>query len=213
MRPVAQPPRAIGHYSAAEVGRLAGVSARRIGQWARYGIIPSVSARPRIYSYADAGEAVLVRYLIDVRFKPREVRKIVADLRETFGAWPLATAPLEHDGKFLVIKEGDEVYISVELPGHGVIAGTLIDLHAVRAALRMGGWVAYKTESEFIEVDPERLSGRPTIKGRRIATETVADLASRPDGRVVLTEDFGLSDEEINDAVAYEKAVKEAVAV
>ncbi|HZS24648.1 MAG TPA: MerR family transcriptional regulator, partial [Gaiellaceae bacterium] len=167
-------PRAIGHYSAAEVGRLAGVSARRVGQWARYGIIPSVSERPRVYSYADAGEAVLVRYLVEIGLKPREVRQIVEGLRADYGEWPLAAAPLKHDGKLVVIHEGRGLYISALMPGHEVIAGTLIDLKAVRTALERGGWVTWKNPREHIEVDPERLSGRPTIKGRRIPTTLVA---------------------------------------
>jgi uncharacterized protein (DUF433 family)/DNA-binding transcriptional MerR regulator len=206
-------PRAIGHYSAAEVGRLAGVSARRVGQWARYGIIPSVSERPRVYSYADAAEAVLVRYLVEIGLKPREVRQIVEDLRAEYGYWPLTSAPLEHDGKLVVIHEGKNIYISALKPGHEVIAGTLIDLKAVRAALERGGWVTWKKPRQHIEVDPERLSGRPTIRGRRVATEVVASIATEdPDGRRLLREEFDLTDAEIDDAIGYEADVSEAVA-
>lgn len=212
IRPMDRNPRSIGHYTAAEVGRLAGVSARRVGQWARYGIIPSVSTKPRVYSYADAGEAVLVRYLVGLGYKPGEVREVVESLRRDYGEWPLASAPLEHDGKLLVIKRKGGVYVSVQRPGHGVIAGTLIDLKAVRAALERGGWVSVDSPREYIEVDPERLSGRPTIKGRRIATEVVADLAKRPEGREILADDFGLSKEEIDAAVSYEADVSAAVA-
>jgi uncharacterized protein (DUF433 family)/DNA-binding transcriptional MerR regulator len=210
---MAPSPAAIGRYSADEVGRLAGVSARRVGQWARYGIIPSVSEKPRVYSYADAGEAVLVRYLVNLGLRPKDVRQIVLDLRKRFGLWPLATSPLEHDGKLVVLKEGKGLYVSVLKPGHEVIAGTLIDLKAVRAALERGGWVSLKNPREHIEVDPERLSGRPTVRGRRVATEMVANIAAKPDGRDVLREEFDLTDEEIDDAVAYENDVREAVAV
>jgi uncharacterized protein (DUF433 family) len=205
-------PGAIGHYNAAEVGRLAGVSARRVGQWARYGIIPSVSSVPRIYSYADAGEAVLVRYLVEQGLKPRDVRGIVENLRKRYGQWPLATAPLEHEGRFVVVREGDELIFSAIKQEHEVLAGTFIDLQVVRTALSRGGWVSYGHIRDHIEVDPERLSGRPTIKGRRLATEVVAELAQRPEGREALVEDFGLTDEEIEDAVSYERAVEEAIA-
>lgn len=91
--------RAIGHYSAKEVGRLAGVSARKIGSWSRYGIIPRVSTKPNVYSYADAGEAVLVRYLLDQKVPTKQIREIVENLREEYGQWPLAVAPLEHAGR------------------------------------------------------------------------------------------------------------------
>jgi uncharacterized protein (DUF433 family) len=211
LRSVAKP-RAIGHYSAAEVGRLAGVSARRIGQWARYGLIPSVSAKPRIYSYADAGEAVLVRYLISQKYTTAEVRRIVEQLREEFGTWPLAAAPLEHDGKLTVLRKDGEVFISVDRPDHEVMGETFLNLKIVREALWSGGWVAYVNNLAHIEVDPERLSGRPTLRGRRLATEVVAELAQLEGGREDLRDEYGLTDEEIDSALAYESAVSAAVA-
>lgn len=212
MRPVAETTPAIGHYGAAEVGRLAGVSARRIGQWARYGIIPSVSTKPRIYSYADAGEAVLVRYLVEQGLRPRDVREIVENLRQRHGQWPLATAQLEHEGRFVVVRERDGLIFSAAKDEHEVIAGTFVDLEVVRDALAHGGWVAYRNRRVHVEVDPERLSGQPTIRGKRLATEVVADLATREEGRRVLVEDFGLTDEQIRDAVEYEADVRKAIA-
>lgn len=74
-------PRAIGEYTAAEVSRLAGVSSRRIGSWARYGIVPSISEKPKIYSYADVGEAILAHFLVDLGWKPKRVRELVERLR------------------------------------------------------------------------------------------------------------------------------------
>jgi len=202
----------IGHYSAAEVARLAGVSARRIGSWARYGIIPSVSQRPRVYSYADAGEAVLVRYLVEQKFQTRKIRLIVENLRHDYGPWPLATAHLQHDGRLAVIEKDGKVWIdAADNNEQRVIGKTLLDLQAVRSALEHGGWVGYQTRREHIQVDPEQLSGQPVVRDRRIATETVADLAKRPEGRALLLADFALTDEEIDEAVAYEDDVNKAL--
>jgi uncharacterized protein (DUF433 family)/DNA-binding transcriptional MerR regulator len=205
-------PRAIGHYSAAEVARLAGVSPRRIGQWAKVGIIPSSGPGERVYSYADAAEAILAHYLVDQGLKPREVRKIVENLRDDeWGEWPLATAPIEHEGKLVVVRGDDGVYVDVvHHVKQEVILGTL-DLRAVRTALERGGWVALKTPRKHVEVNPDRLSGRPTIRGLRIATSTVAEIAAE-DGRKTLRDEFGLTDEQIEDAVGYERDVREAVA-
>jgi uncharacterized protein (DUF433 family) len=204
---------AIGHYSAAEVARLVGVSPRRIGSWARYGIIPSVSQRPRVYSYADAGEALLVRYLLEQSFRTDKIRAIVENLRKEYGPWPLATAPLKHDGRLAVIEEGSEVYFdAADNVNQKVIAQTLLDLKEVRVALERGGWVAYKTPREHVQVDPERLSGQPVVRDRRVSTETVADLAKRPEGLKLLREDYELTDAEIDDAVAYEADVERALA-
>lgn len=199
----------IGYYTAADVARLAGVSPRRIGRWSREGIIlPSVSQKPNIYSYADAGEAVLAHYLVEQGIKPAGVRKIVTTLRKDYGDWPLSTAPLKHDGRLMVIEHVDGAYDVLSEDEQGkqeVMRRTLLNLKAIRQALSRGGWIAYKNPREHIEVDPELHSGDPVIRGRRLATSRVAALAAKPHGREELKEDFGLTDEEIDDAVGYER--------
>jgi uncharacterized protein (DUF433 family)/DNA-binding transcriptional MerR regulator len=205
--------RAIGRYTAAEVSRLAGVSSRRIGSWARYGIVPSVSDRPKIYSYADVGEAILAHYLVDLGWQPRNVRVLVERLRERYGSWPLSSAPLEHDGKLVVIKEGDDVYIdAIDRFEHSVIPRTLLDLKRVREALAMGGWTALERPREHVQVDPYRHSGQPVVRGHRMPTSDVAEIAQDADGWQILREDYGLSEDEIRDAVAYEDDVASVLA-
>jgi uncharacterized protein (DUF433 family)/DNA-binding transcriptional MerR regulator len=204
---------AIGHYTPSEVARLAGVSSQRIGSWARYGIVPSVSRRPNLYSYADAGEAVIARYLIEQGVKPRKIRELVESLRDRFGLWPLARAPLEHEGGLVVMREGDQVLVDVvDRPHHLVEEGTFLSLTDVRQALERGGWVALHTPRPHIQVDPDRLSGRPTIRDRRLPTAMVAEIAQEDDGRTLLRREFGLSDEEIDEAVGYEGDVEKALA-
>jgi uncharacterized protein (DUF433 family)/DNA-binding transcriptional MerR regulator len=198
----------IGYYTPAEVGRLAGVSAHRIGQWARYGIIlPSVSRRPNVYSYADAGEAVLAHYLVEQGLSPGDVRRIVHRLRDEYGPWPLARAPLKHDGRLAVIQRKDgifDVVLADEQGEQGIMLLKLFNLKDIRQALSRGGWVSYENPREFVEVDPDLHSGEPVIRGRRITTSRVAALAALPDGRETLREDFDLTDAEIDDAVGYE---------
>jgi uncharacterized protein (DUF433 family) len=78
--------------------------------------------------------------------------------------------------------------------------------------LERGGWVALKHPRHHIQVSPHRLSGRPTIRDRRVPTAMVAELAERDEGRVLLRTEFGLTDEEITDAVEYEADVAQALA-
>jgi uncharacterized protein (DUF433 family) len=208
-------PEPIGHYTAAEVARLAGVSPRRIGRWAREGVIlPSVSSdRPHIYSYADAGEAILAHYLVSEGKPIADVKAIVHFLRDRYGNWPLAAAPLEHDGRLVVIRDPESgVYVSVDKPGNDVIGGTLLDLKVVRKSLGRGGWVTLQNPREHIEVDPDRHSGVPVIRGRRIPVSLVASLAGSDEGRETLRDDYDLSDGEIDDAVGYESDIAAAVA-
>jgi len=177
-------------------------------------ILPSVSdERPYIYSYADAGEAILAHYLVSEGKPIADVKAIVHLLRNHYGDWPLATAPLEHDGTLVVIRDPETgVYQSVDIPGNEVIGATLLNLKAVRDSLGRGGWVTLQNPREHIEVDPDRHSGAPVIRGRRIPTSLVASLAASDEGRETLREDYDLSDGEIDDAVGYEADIAAAVA-
>jgi uncharacterized protein (DUF433 family) len=173
----------------------------------------SISTRPNIYSYADVGEAVLAHYLLDQGKPPRKIKELVEYLREEYGEWPLAAAPLEHDGPLCVIWDPEQgMHVSVDIPGHGVMEKTLLDLKEIRQALSRGGWVSLRNPRLHIEIDPDRHSGEPVIKGRRLSTHRVARLASEPDGRIALRKDYELSDAEIDDAVGYERDVAELVA-
>lgn len=214
MDTMAANPMPIGSYTAAEVARLAGVSPHRVGRWAREGIIlPSVSRRPNVYSYADAGEAIVAHYLVERGKSPAEVRKAVHKLREQYGDWPLATAPLAHDGSMLLEWDaGQGCWVSVDIPDHEVLEATLLDLTEIRKSLGRGGWVALKKPRDHIEVDPERHSGTPVVRGHRLPTSLVAGIASAEGGRQRLREDYGLSKAEIEDAVAYEADVAELAA-
>jgi uncharacterized protein (DUF433 family) len=175
--------------------------------------MPRVSRKPSVYSYADAGEAVIVRYLIEHGVKPKKVREMVERLRVDFGEWPLARAPLEHEGGLVVRREGANVLVDVvDRPNQQVEEGTFLSLVEVRKALEQGGWVALKTPRVHIQVDPDRLSGRPTIRDRRLPTAMVAELGQRSEGRDTLRTEFGLTDEEIDEAVGYEADVEKALA-
>src|SRR5688500_8843340 len=89
-----------GHYLAHEAGQLAGVSGERIGQWARRGYIRSSqsSGLPRVYSYQDVAEAMVVHELVEADVPLRAIRRTVEALRETYGAWPLSAADLRVAG-------------------------------------------------------------------------------------------------------------------
>ena len=183
MKPTKLPP--VGYYLAHEVGQLAGVSGDRIGQWARYGYIRSSQSEgsPRIYSYQDVAEAMVVHSLINDGMPMRGIRAAVRNLRDEFGPWPLQDAPLyaESDRRIL-LEDSGQLFVAdaTRMQGHGVIYPVVQDhLKQIAADLRRGGWAAReRPDLEHIEVNPERLSGRPTIKGRRIPVRFVAETAS-----------------------------------
>ena len=105
-----------GHFLAAEVGELAGVSGTTIGQWARWGYIPaSVSgADPHVYSVEDVAEAAIVGELLGRGVSHADVRRAIERLREEYGKWPLSEAPLgtavERGRARVVLRERDGYY-------------------------------------------------------------------------------------------------------
>ena len=208
MEPTKLPP--VGHYLAYEVAQLAGVSGDRIGQWARYGYICSSQSDgpPRIYSYQDVAEAMVVHGLIRAGMPMRNIRVAVQNLRDEFGPWPLQDAPLyrELDRRILLL-DSSELWEAdaKKMPGHGVICQAVKqDLRQIAADLRRGGWASRELpELEHIEVNPQRLSGRPTIKGRRIPARFVAQTAHTPGGWDLLRTDFDLETIQIDDAVSW----------
>jgi uncharacterized protein (DUF433 family)/DNA-binding transcriptional MerR regulator len=191
-----------GRYLAGDVGRLAGVSGERIGQWARWGYIRSSQSagRPRVYSFQDVAEAMVVHELL-VRGVPRlSIRAAVEQLRGRYGDWPLSGAPIATSGSEIVV--GDDTVARSLLPG-------LEELSLVRDQLRRGGWaVRLLPDLGQIEVDPDRLSGRPTIRSTRIPAEDVARLARSAGGPEALRREYGLSDAQIADAVRWSEAVE-----
>ena len=195
------PPR--GRYLAHEVGRLAGVSGDRIGQWARRGYIRSSQSTdtPQVYSYQDVAEAMVVHELLERGASLPAIKNAIETLRKEYGDWPLTHANLLAAGKSIVVSEGGEHVDVGRHPDHGYAVIGTEDLRRISADLRRGGWAARElNDLEHVEVDPARLSGRPTIRGRRVPVEKVAELAQTEEGWQTLREDYDLSDAEIHDA-------------
>src|SRR5947207_3254753 len=72
-------------YVANEVGRLAGVSGHKIGQWARNGYIQGVASDPGrfplLYSFQDIAEAIIVHELLDRDASYAQIRRTTGNLR------------------------------------------------------------------------------------------------------------------------------------
>ncbi|HXD56119.1 MAG TPA: MerR family transcriptional regulator [Solirubrobacteraceae bacterium] len=199
------PPR--GRYLAAEVGRLAGVSGAKIGQWARQGYIKSSqgTGRPRVYSYQDVAEAMVVHQLLDSGVSYKRIRLTLDELRKdsVLGDWPLSQVD------FATVGSGDRPEVVVQRDGghfdltgrpwNGMIdAG---DLRRIAADLNRGGWAAREMpDLKYIEVHPDLLSGRPVVRGHRIAARSAAELAETERGLAVLRDEYELDDAEIHDA-------------
>ena len=169
-------------YLAHEAGRLAGTDGDRIGQWARWGHIrASVSAGdPHVYSFSDVADALAVRILLDAGLPLRVIRAAVGHLG---GEHPLASGLHVVDGRMAVERAGglEDVFTEQRVFEWD---GKLDPL----ALLRAGGWPSLVTGVTVVEVDPERLAGRPCLRGRRVPVEVAAEGG------------LGLSDDEVAQA-------------
>ena len=169
-------------YLAHEAGRLAGVDGDRIGQWARWGHIrASVSdGEPHVYAFADVADALAVHILEEAGLPLPVIRAAVEHLG---GEHPLAQGVHLVDGRMAVERAGglEDVFTEqrvFELDGR---------LDPV-TLLRDGGWPSLVTGVTVVEVNPERLLGRPCIRGRRVPIELAAEGG------------FELSDDEVEQA-------------
>jgi uncharacterized protein (DUF433 family)/DNA-binding transcriptional MerR regulator len=208
------PPR--GHYLAWEAGQLAGVSGNTMGQWARRGyIVASQSATiPKVYSFQDVAEAMVVHDLLERGVVHRDIRTAIDALRE-YGDWPLTDANLSTvatRGKTRLVAELDGVAYDIGDRGWQRVVNPE-HLTRISSELRRGGWAVRQLPGlTHIEVDPELLSGRPAIRGHRISAQEVAETAEEPNGVETLIEGYGLRTEEISDARDWWREVRRLAA-
>ena len=196
-----------GRYLAHDVGRLAGVSGTTVGQWARRGYIRSSHSDhvPRVYSFQDVAEAIVVHELLDARLSHREVRRATDALRADYGDWPLHHAELALAARSLVVRREGRHFALGERPWHEVLE--VGDLSRISHELGRGGWVVRDLpDLRHVEVTPDRLGGRPVVRGRRLAAEDVAELAEA--GVSGLEEGYGLDPEQVADARRWWRAVR-----
>jgi uncharacterized protein (DUF433 family) len=144
---------------------------------------------------------MVVHQLRETAVSYRAIRAALASLRDDpdLGDWPLSQANLGTTGpESVVVVRGGLPFDVSGRPWHEVIE--VGDLRKIATDLNRGGWAARELpDLEHIEVDPDRLSGRPTIRGRRVAARAVAELATAG-GIDVLTDEYELEPAEISDA-------------
>lgn len=197
-------------------GALAGVSGSRIGQWARYGLItPTLYAgRPaNLYAFFDVAEAIVVHWLLERRFAYPEIHSAIDSARRAYPDWPLLNAPLgiaQHavhgDPRGAIVQEVQRgVYVEVGMPGSQTTLKPQL-LERTRDMLRRGGWIAEELGLRRLEVDPQKLGGIPTLRGRRWPVDRVAQLAADQDGTRVLVEDYGLDARDLDESIRWVEA-------
>jgi uncharacterized protein (DUF433 family) len=200
-----------GHYSAGAAGRLAGVSGQTMGQWARNNYVRSSQSEeiPRVYSFQDIAEAMVVHELRDRRVAYREIKRLIEGLRDRDTEnWPLTHAQLSTSGGHVYAEADEALYDLGSTRGWQQLHLEEDDLQQVVRLLQNGGWAARSIPNlRYIEVNPDRLSGRPTIRGRRIPADKIARLAA-VEGVETVAEEYGLTADEVHDAERWWRVAK-----
>lgn len=204
----------LGVFSPNRAGALAGVSGKRIGQWARYGLIrPTVyEGRPaNRYAFYDVAEAIVVHWLSTQGFGYESIHQAIADADGRYPDWPLIRAQVgisrdavEGD-RGMIVERRNGQYVEIGRPGGQVVLKPEL-FNRAHDILRSGGWLADRLGLERIEVDPEKLGGAPTLRGRRWPVERVARIAADEDGRAILTEDYGLDSRDVAESLQWANA-------
>jgi uncharacterized protein (DUF433 family)/DNA-binding transcriptional MerR regulator len=211
--------RPVGWYLAIDVAELAGVSYRSIVQWAKHGYVEAHRdpGPPHVFSYQDVAEAMVVHELLDRNVRRSEIRTAVGNMRQEYGDWPLQAAPIavyedrDHGNRLrsrMALKQGADVF---DVGGAGGRQTYLQyqELTELASLLRRGGWVIRKNPKiRHIEVNPNVLSGKPTIRGHRLAVRQVVAIAREKGGPKELREGYDLTTAEIRDALAWADAVE-----
>jgi uncharacterized protein (DUF433 family)/DNA-binding transcriptional MerR regulator len=206
-------PEFLGIFSPRRAGALAGVSGNQVGQWARYGLIrPSVyQGRPaNLYAFFDVAEAIVVHWLRERGFNYDQIHHAIAVAHKAHTDWALLRAQVgvasavEGDRGVIAEKVGGE-YVDIGRPGgQAVLKPELFEFAS--DMLRSGGWLANKLGLERIEVDPRKLGGAPSLRGRRWPVERVARIAADAEGRSILIDDYGLDDRDVDESVRWTEA-------
>jgi hypothetical protein len=130
----------------------------------------------------------------------RDIRQAIQLLRDEYGDWPLTHPRLATTNgtgasraAVLVEREGEHYDVG-ERPWQRVVA--IGNLRRMAEDLNRGGWVVGRIpDLEHVQVDPDRLGGRPVVRCWRIAAEDVALMAEAPGGMELLRRDYELTDD------------------
>lgn len=210
-----------GHYPLCEAAWIAGVRSQRLAAWVRRGHASASQSPcpPLVFCYQDIAEAILIHELLEQRRVPwRQVRDTIAALRDKHGVWPLSRESLRRSlvtvkapsarHSSLVVQDHDATYECLGSSWQQMLNPEMLGL--IISRLERGGWaVVLEPDIEHIAIDPNYLSGRPTIRGHRIAAVDVACMAATEDGQQMLRDEYRLTPEEIADAVRWWKAAQQ----
>lgn len=205
-------------YLYAEVDRIVGLRAGTARRWIN-GYVrsgrhydPILRVEPRDTEWATWGEFVETRILAEYReeIHTRRLRAAIEALRHEYRSdYPLAYLQpyLSVVNRDLTISDDDETQVVVRtgqiLLGEGWPVIKQAQLASDDRGAKFVAEVPPDIEFPGIVVNPNRYSGQPTLRGRRISAATIAGMVKAGEKDADLAADYGLSLDQIAEAVAF----------
>lgn len=194
---------------------LTGVTVSQLQRLRRNGtLVPEVSAgRPPIYSFRDLAA---LRTIAQLRAETSAQR-----IAKAFGN--LSAVDLyDHPSNLKFTVEGGEIWVQgttgkpislAKRPGDGALV-TFEDVEAPFTNFKSREVVAFRKPSEFLELNPRRMGGVPTVVGTRVDLFTVLANVDRddPDSIEEFLEDYEqVSADAVRDVLDFDYQVHKAV--
>ena len=110
-----------GSYSAREVSKFTGLTARQLQWWDANGVFPPAVAPRRTeaggyterrYSPLDTLDLLVLAELRRRKYSVDDIRRIIEVLRTRFAARPHET--LEHTGRMTLLTDGQEIFVRID---------------------------------------------------------------------------------------------------
>lgn len=194
---------------------LTGASPDQLYRWNRKGLlVPEICSDPRegfLWSFRDlAALRTFVKLRTDHSLQA--IRKAMSNLRDLNLTEHPAEYTLVSDGTsvFLVEERGKEATDLLKRSGQKVISNLDDAFKGFRHPSKLGDVVDFRAPRPNLEVNESRLGGFPTIRGTRIAFDSVANLVA--DGTVApesVSKFYpGVTPDDVRDAVSFMEQVE-----
>jgi uncharacterized protein (DUF433 family) len=222
-------------YTAADTGRLVGLSATRVRRWLHgyeYDVAAAhpatsrrVKQRPVVYrgevdppfaSFLDLIDLLFVKKFLDAGISLQKLRKAMDEADRLIGGHHFAQRSFFTDGRniYLQVRDKAEALLQLLTGGQWVIAplikqlSTEIKFHEATGFAER--WFPLGPDASVV-LDPRIAFGAPTVVNRGIETANVYDLFVAERKRVAAVVSWlGLNEREIEDAVEFESRLNAA---
>lgn len=221
-------PRELPAYRIADAARFLDVPSATLRSWVAGRTYPrqdGIGSFDRIISPADAEgkrlsfynlvEAHVLRALRTTHAVPlRHIRPAIAYAEKSLGIRRLLLSPelhtaageifIDHLGQLVNLSKSGQLYIKQILFAY--LQRVERDRHAIPIRLYPFVNPASEPESRVVVIDPLVSFGRPTVSGSGILTAVLVQRIDSGESVESLAEDYGLSVDQVNAAVLFERA-------